>query len=560
MSDNDSKEASTAIAIELPDGSLGHTPRRRFAPARVARSLVSKHAWFGDYDYASLFIPNIPWVCRARSLPFYGVDDDLPHLLKLILGLQHALAMVGGLVVPPLLLGGSAGANLGPDVQQYLISACLIWCAVGTAVQIARHRIPRTRYYFGTGLISVVGTSFTFANVALKYLAQAYDNGTCPTAEDGTRLPCPREFGAILGTGALTGIFAIALAFVPPKTIRKAFPPLVIGTMICFIGASLVSAGITNWAGGSGACMTDHTLLCSSGSQSHPWGSAQYLGLGFSCFAVIVICEVFGSAFMKSASVFIGFVTGMIIAAATGYFDGSVIRAAPGGTFLFIHTFPLGLRGQLVLPMLASWAVIVAESIGNITASAQASNLDIETDDFMTRVQGGMLADAVSATLANLCTITPLTTFAQNSAVIALTRNASRQSGYMCAFLLFVMGVVGKFGAIFVAAPPAVIGGFTTFLFGSVAVSGIRIMAFAEWTRRDRFIATAAFALGLASLVSPDWFSYIFTYKGENKALQGFLQALVLVVEEAYLIAALVGVFLNLVLPWDHEDAPDEKH
>jgi NCS2 family nucleobase:cation symporter-2 len=166
----------------------------------------------------------------------------------IILGLQHALAMVGGLVVPPLLLGGPTGANLGAEVQQYLISACLIWCAVGTAVQISRHRIIGTKYYFGTGLISVVGTSFTFANVALKYLSQSYENGTCPTAPDGTKLPCPREFGAILGTGALTGLFAIALAFVPPRMIKKAFPPLVIGTMICFIGASLVSAGITNWA------------------------------------------------------------------------------------------------------------------------------------------------------------------------------------------------------------------------------------------------------------------------------------------------------------------------
>jgi hypothetical protein len=41
-------------------------------------------------------------------------------------------------------------------------------------------------------------------------------------AEDGiTKLPCPGEFGAILGTATLTGIFAIALAFVPPRTIRK---------------------------------------------------------------------------------------------------------------------------------------------------------------------------------------------------------------------------------------------------------------------------------------------------------------------------------------------------
>lgn len=257
---------------------------------------------------------------------------------------------------------------------------------------------------------------------------------------------------------------------------------------------------------------------------------------------------------MKSSSVFLGFMAGMIIGAACGYFDGAIIKQAPGATFLFLKTFPLGLRGQLVLPMLAAWSVIVAESIGNITASGQCSGLDLDSPEFMTRVQGGMLADAVSATLANLFTVPPLTTFAQNAAVIALTRNASRQSGYMCAALLFLMGIIGKFGAIFVAAPPAVIGGFTTFLFGSVAVSGIRIMAFAEWTRRDRFIATCSFALGLASLVNKEWFSYIFTYDGPNTGLKGFFQAIVLVVEEAYLIAAVVGVFLNAVLPKEIQD------
>lgn len=156
--------------------------------------------------------------------------------------------MTGGLVVPPLLLAGPTGANLGPEIQQYLISGCLIWSGIGTAFQISRHRIFKTRFYIGTGLISVVGTSFTFANVALKYLSQSYENGTCKTAPDGTKLPCPEEFGAILGTGALTGAYAIGLAFVPPRILKRAFTPIVIGTMIFFIGASLVTSGVTNWA------------------------------------------------------------------------------------------------------------------------------------------------------------------------------------------------------------------------------------------------------------------------------------------------------------------------
>lgn len=172
----------------------------------------------------------------------------------------------------------------------------------------------------------------------------------------------------------------------------------------------------------------------------------------------------------------------------------------------------------------------------------------------MSRVQGGMLADALTATVAGLCTVPPLTTFSQNSGVIALTRNASRSSGYMCAVILFFMGIIGKFGAIFVAAPSSVIGGFTTFLFGAVAVSGIRVLAYAKWTRRDRFIATAAFALGFASLTVPSWFSYVFTYEGSNKGLSGLIQAIVLIVEEPYLIAALVAVVLNATLADEYEE------
>jgi xanthine/uracil permease len=99
---------------------------------------------------------------------------------------------------------------------------------------------------------------------------------------------------------------------------------------------------------------------------------------------------------------------------------------------------------------------------------------------------------------------------------------------------------------------------FTTFLFGAVAVSGIRVLAYAKWTRRDRFIATCAFALGLASLCVPTWFNYIFTYKGDNAGLRGLLDAIVLIVEEPYLISALLAVFLNATLAEDSEGTEGE--
>lgn len=100
---------------------------------------------------------------------------------------------------------------------------------------------------------------------------------------------------------------------------------------------------------------------------------------------------------------------------------------------------------------------------------------------------------------------------------------------------------------------------FTTFLFGAVAVSGIRVLAYAKWTRRDRFIATCAFALGLASLCVPTWFNYIFTYKGDNSGLKGLIEAVILIVEEPYLISALLAVFLNATLADEEESTGEEK-
>lgn len=56
-----------------------------------------------------------------------------------------------------------------------------------------------------------------------------------------------------------------------------------------------------------------------------------------------------------------------------------------------------------------------------------------------------------------------------------------------------------------------------------------------------------------ATLV-PTWFSYVFTYAGDNKSLQGFLDAIVLVMETGFAVTAVVALILNLSLPYDIED------
>lgn len=234
---------------------------------------------------------------------------------------------------------------------------------------------------------------------------------------------------------------------------------------------------------------------------------------------------------MKSCAVVLGLLVGCIIAGATGYFSDSGINAAPAVSFIWVKTFPLSVYPPIILPLLAVYIVLMMEAIGDITATCDVSRLDVEGKLFESRIQGGVLADGFNGLLAGLCTITPMSTFAQNNGVIALTRCANRRAGYAACFFLIVMGVFSKFAAALVAIPASVLGGMTTFLFSAVAVSGMRIISTVSFTQRNRFILTAAFALGFGATLVPNWFAFVFTYSGDNRAKQGFFNAIVLVME-----------------------------
>lgn len=427
--------------------------------------------------------------------------------------------------------------------------------------------LTRPSYYIGTGLISVVGISFAIIPVASGGFKQMYANGFCPTAEDGTLLPCPDAYGAILGTAACCALIEILISFMPPRILLRIFPPIVTGPTVMLIGIHLIESGFKNWAGGSGPCAnvgaSGFFAKCPNIAAPHalPWGSAEYLGLGFSVFLAIILCERFGSPIMKSTSVVIGLLVGCIIAAATGYFDRSSIDSAPAVSFVWVHTFKLSVYGPLVLPMLAVFIICATEAIGDITATCDVSRLEVTGKIYESRIQGGVLADGLIGVMAALCTITPMTTFAQNNGVIALTRCANRSAGYCCCFFLIIMGIFAKFAASLVAIPAPVLGGMTTFLFCAVAVSGISIIARGvPFNRRNRFILTAALALGYGATLVPRYFDTVFTYKGDNKGLRGFMDAIVLIMETGFAITAAVAMILNLTLDLEVDDVVEAEH
>lgn len=552
-----SRASASSVTKEQPSPAANPNPRSVFGIVR--HKVTTKHGWLGDYDYRWLCLPSLP-TARRKQPPFYSIDDELPLVLAMTSGLQHALAMLAGLITPPIIFASSL--MLDPATSSYMISASLIGSGILSLVQLSRTKLWGG-YYLGTGLLSVVGTSFATLSTANAIFNVMYANGTCPstTATDGTitRGPCPDAYGMLLGTSLICAFLEIGLSFLPPRLLQRIFPPMVTGTVILLIGASLIgSSGILDWGGGSNGCQARPTSgiyqLCPTVGSPHalPWGSPQFIGLGFLSFVSIILTELFGSPFLKNASIIVGLAVGCIVAGAAGYIDGSTITSAPTITFLWVHRFKINVYPPAILPMLAVYVSMAMEAIGDITASAEVSRIPVEGKDFDSRIQGGVLSDGIGGFLSALFTVTPLSVFAQNNGVISVTRCANRTAGRWCCAFLIIFGCLGKVSGFFLAIPNPVLGGVTTFLFASVAVSGLRVLSYVKFTRRDRFILAAALSFGVGDLLVPDIFTHLFDgVKNPSKGLQGLFESITIMLSTPFLVSGIVVLVLNLILPQD---------
>lgn len=84
------------------------------------------------------------------------------------------------------------------------------------------------------------------------------------------------------------------------------------------------------------------------------------------------------------------------------------------------------------------------------------------------------------------------------------------------------------------------------------------MLSYIEFTRRDRFVLAAALSFGFADLLVPTIFTHLFdTVNHPNKGLQGFFDSITIILTTPFLVAGVVAVVLNLILP--QEDQEDDE-
>ena len=299
------------------------------------------------------------------------------------------------------------------------------------------------------------------------------------------------------------------------------------------------------------------------------YGSGPYLLLGGVVVAAQVAMEATGRSALRNCQVLLGLAVGYVAAAiashpspapqtAAGDEEPAALRFVSGVArhasrpvltlpLLSPSSFPLSVHPALIVPLLTCFVITTVETLGDVTATAEASELSDEEREagggLDARIQGGLLADGVTSFVACALTSTPTTTMSQNNGVIHMTRCASRRVGYACAGWLLFFGVFSDVSALITSVPNCVLGGMMTLLFAQILVSGIRLLSAEAALPRSRYVIAAGMAFGLGSTLAipPDW--------GAGAGDNLLAATLRLVVTTPYCIGTLVALLLHALLP-----------
>jgi xanthine permease XanP len=419
--------------------------------------------------------------------------------------LQHVLAVFVGIVTPPLLVSQALGLDLRD--ASYVVGMSLFVSGVATFIQT--RRIGPV----GSGLLSVQGTSFSF-------LAPIIAAGTATLAAGGST---HAALAAVLGVCFAGAFVEIGLSRALGHA-RRVVTPLVSGTVVTLIGLTLLQVGAETLCGGPAAR--------ADGSFASP----RNLALGGLVLVVIVLLNRTRSRFLRMSSIALGLAAGCLVSVLLGLVDLGRLSDLPAVSLPVPFKYGLGFSWSALLPIAFIYVITMIETVGDLTATSSVSGEPIEGDVYLKRIQGGVLGDGVNSLLASAFNTFPNTTFSQNNGVIQLTGVASRHVGIFISAFLVLLGLFPVVGGLLEVMPPAVLGGATLIMFGTVAATGIRIIATQTLDRRAVTILAVSLATGLGVTYVPE-------------ARESLPPVLASIFGSGIATGGLVALTMNLLLP-----------
>jgi uracil permease len=309
----------------------------------------------------------------------------------------------------------------------------------------------------------------------------------------------PGTLCGLVAVGAVYGIMSALVRLRGVGFISRLFPPVVVGPVIMLIGLSLAGTGVnmakTNWT------------------------------LAIISLVTTVVVSLFGKGLLKLIPIFSGIIVGYISAIFFGLIDFQPVMDASW------FALPAFVRPELcweaIIFMIPVAIAPVIEHIGDIYAINEVTGKDFVKDPGLHRT---MLGDGLACVAASFIGGPPVTTYSEVTGAISLTKISDPSVIRIAGLFGIIFSVLGKVSALLKTIPEAVLGGIMVLLFGTIASVGINTIVKNKvdmGETRNLVIVSLILILGIGGA---ELTFGTFTIGGIG-------------------LAALVGVFLNLVIP-----------
>lgn len=375
---------------------------------------------------------------------------------KIVLGIQHVLAMFGATVLVPALTGLSTSITL--------------FCAgIGTLLfhLVTKKKVPvflGSSFAFMGGIISVIGGSRIGDADFLDKLSAVK--------------------GALIIAGLIYALFALIIKIVGYDKVDKILPPIVTGPIIIVIGLRLSGTAISNAFYFRGAF------------------SIKALIVTVVVLTTVVCISVFAKGIYNLMPILFAIIVGYIVCIPLGFVDFAPVKNAE-----WFSLMDSNIRAQLFLAPSFDLEAILAiapialvtliEHVGDITTNSAVVGKNFIEDPGIHRT---ILGDGLATSLAGLLGGPANTTYGENTGVLAVTKNYDPSVIRIAAVVAMVLGIIGKFGGIVTSIPGPVTGGISIVLYGMISSVGIRILINSKLNfgnSRNLMIAALILVLGI---------------------------------------------------------------
>lgn len=350
------------------------------------------------------------------------VDEKVSILMGIPLSIQHLFAMFGASVLVPALFG------INPSIV-------LLMNGIGTVgyLIICKGKVP-----------AFLGSSFAFIPPVLLVLGT--DKALWATNY-------PLALGGFIVSGLTLTIMSLIVRFFGNSWLKIVFPPAVIGPIIALIGLGLAETA-ANMAGIVG---TDNTY------------ETKTIIVSMITFATAIFGAILFRGFLAVIPVLIAILIGYFAAVIVGIVDFTGVATA---AFIAIPNFSAPkFNCDAIITIIPAIFVVISEHIGHFMLTQHMVGRDLAKQPGLHR---SLLGNGVFTMVSGFAGSVPNTTYGENISVMAITRVYSVWIIGGAALLSITIAFIGKITALIQSIPTPVMGGVSLFLFGIIAVAGIK--------------------------------------------------------------------------------------